>query len=122
LINESSDSAKRSVTDYEYLSSIIEKEYSSDPVKADPVLTPVLDSIYEMYNIGYKAEYIHWYYLYDELYRADTLIRYFYNDLEEFLNITETRSFYPNGNLKRLVRRQSASNLDLILTRQIQQV
>jgi hypothetical protein len=105
-----SESPERSVKDYEYLSCLLEKEHNCDQSKSEPGFTLILDSIYEMSNLGYKMEYTHWYYSYDEWYRADTAIRYFYNELGEFQNIDETRSFYPDGNLKRLIRRQPHIN------------
>jgi hypothetical protein len=97
---------ERSVADYVQFSSLIEKENIGYPSKSEPGYTLIPDSVYELSNLGYKLEQMHWYYLCDEFYRTDTVIRYFYNELNEFLNITETRSYYPDGNLKRLVRRE----------------
>lgn len=68
--------------------------------------TYILDSIYEVSNLGYKMEYMQWYFSYDRYYRSDSSWRYFFDDNYELQDILEIRTYYPDGKLKRFLRKQ----------------
>ncbi len=71
-----------------------------------PGYTQILDSVYEVKNFGYYAEYYRWYYKYTDYYKLDSIERYFYNGAGEIQNTTELRKYNSSGQLIKMVRRQ----------------
>jgi hypothetical protein len=97
---------EEAVSRYDEITGFTARKPDNRMNKTEPGFSLILDSIYEQSNLGYKQELIKWYHSYNQWYQKDTVMKFFFNDTGEFQDIIEIQSFYSDGSLKRLVRRQ----------------
>jgi len=74
---------------------------------------PVLDSILGERSIGYFKEFDHWYFDYDESSRLKSSKCLFFNEKNEFENITQIRTYNENGQIMKYLIRQPWENFML---------